>query len=53
MQKRLSLSEKLAKKKMNVDVAEVTKSKRLELWENLLVQSGLKIWKWYDICETV
>ena len=40
--KRLSLSEKLAKKKMNVDVAEVTKSKRLELWENLLVQVGFE-----------
>ena len=36
--KRLALSEKLARLKRDVNVAEVTKSKRLELWEKLLVQ---------------
>ena len=36
--KRFSLSEKLAKLKMDVNVAEVTKNKRLELWEELLSQ---------------
>ena len=40
--KRLALSEKLAKLKMDANVAEVTKNKRLELWEDLLNQVGFE-----------
>ena len=40
--KRLALSEKLAKLKMDTNVAEVTKNKRLELWEDLLTQIGFE-----------
>ena len=46
--KRLALSEKLAKLKMDTNVAEVTKNKRLELWENLLTQIGFEDMKVVD-----
>ena len=40
--KRLTLAEKLAKIKMDKNVAEVTKSKRIELWEQLLTMVGFE-----------
>ena len=40
--KRLSLAEKLAKVKMDKNVADVTKSKRIELWDKLLSQVGFE-----------
>ena len=40
--KRLALAEKLAKVKMDKNVAEVTKAKRIELWEKLLTQVGFE-----------
>ena len=40
--KRLTLAEKLAKIKMDKNVAEVTKAKRIELWEKLLTIVGFE-----------
>ena len=40
--KRLALAGELAKVKMDKNVAEVTKAKRIELWEKLLTQVGFE-----------